>query len=1608
LNDDIENETTHAWTVIPDFVTDYLKEQKYDGIKDKGGKGGGDGHTVWIPFSSEQVKSADPVTYDDKGNVIPLSERFNPKETDIRYAEKDTAPAKKTVKKTVKKTSEQIYREQNKALMQYIKDEYNKSEKFTPRIEDVRKAANRLGKGYIGDKKLAQEIGRIYKDVKSAIAYAEKPGVTEQDIQAKWNVVQEEVDDLAMDIVMNHQEKNDANWQMIKDLRDYMRGRTIKVPAENKGDFDAQGGLEELRKHNMGRFYISQTKGESMEALYPELRGMFGNLLPDISNPSDQLIALSDLYDEMAVTFDNPYDADIEAAQQSMSLEIMADMLVNIKEVKDTKDQRVEAVNKIIETEREKRYNALKRVKDRQDRKIREAKAKAKEKAEKRLDATARQRLLAVAKRLDSLSKKSKPEQQAEIQKLIGHLDLAAVSITKRNIDKLENIKSVYEEMKLNPDFVEDKHIERLIARLGKKQISDLDLQDVQTLTDVLLGIEHKIRTDGRDIDTADKRKISIQAEETMRNIDNSSGSAAMGIGKLADNLVSGVLTPTREARRITGYVDNDPLYIKMKSMQKGQVDMFDYQMKAEKMFEKFTNDTRFMESITGAKAKTKTYKVSEKNSKGEVIGERNIELTPGMKISLLLHNINSSNQGHMKIGGVTIPNVKLYKAGKIDEAFARGEKIYLHPSDIRAITADLTTQEREYAKLVYKYYNEFAKNEVNRVSVKLKGYEIAKVKDYFPIETNRDFSRQDFELVNVDGTIEGMGFLKERTQAKNPILLRDVASILEQSIRMNSKYVGLAIPVRNMSLLLGKSFSKYGEATIEEQAVYGLNYTIEEGYYGSVMDSIEKKWGVNGKEYINKIMKDMQGAKKEQGWIEKSVERIGSRYVRGILSWNPKVAFNQVASIPSAIPEVGVKALSRSMFDFGRVNTDRIAEYTPLQYMRSKGAYDTTIADMTRAKKGPLAAIDKVVDKVDMMTWTDTIMTRKLWKAAEYNIKYSRKDLKVGSQEYYEAVAEVYVDIMQNTQPNVSMMERPQFLRGDAVTRMVMSFKGEPFKNLNMMYESAGNLRAKTRQLKQLKNNKSATAKEISEAENRLKQAKSEFAVTMISQALASLVYGIEASIFQLLYGKVKDYWDDEEEKVTFESWLVGVLKNSAINTVTQIPFADYVVDVVGSLSGGRYYSPYTPPALDSVDTATKSIPALVSAAQDIISGKINLQQFGFKAYDAIEDVSTFLGIPTANVIKNIKPVIKGVIKSSISNEYLREYAVLKTESAIAEKKENNKGEIVTKGSSEAFDILYRAMENGDEEAYNTIVKDLQDRGVSYTDIESAMQNRAKKDENFNLDTSLNMYAGVEERGETEKYEKYIDSAEELGIDEELLKKVVDAANSKKKYKERKTDAEKIINNASLDFESEEFLKNIIADSYSVNDLSKEQYIEYSKTRATYLQKVDNEIDSEGMSEREFRKVYNKASDLAEEYALSEASDGEYSMRAKWMYYAVDAEEEVGMTTGEFLKVYEEYGSTIYSTPSLITHEVGYDVSDYLEFHKLTKDIKGDKDEKGKDIKGKTKQDKIIKVLEEMNVSDEMKAYLYSTEYKSNKNNPWKRHLKVNYKEYVEEKKGE
>lgn len=76
-------------------VSNYAKQAGYDGVifknlKDNGGRNSNvsldTASDVYIAFNPNNVKSADAITYDNNGKVIPLSERFDGNEDDIRYS----------------------------------------------------------------------------------------------------------------------------------------------------------------------------------------------------------------------------------------------------------------------------------------------------------------------------------------------------------------------------------------------------------------------------------------------------------------------------------------------------------------------------------------------------------------------------------------------------------------------------------------------------------------------------------------------------------------------------------------------------------------------------------------------------------------------------------------------------------------------------------------------------------------------------------------------------------------------------------------------------------------------------------------------------------------------------------------------------------------------------------------------------------------------------------------------------------------------------------------------------------------------------------------------------------------------------------------------------------------------------------------------------------------------------------------------------------------------------------------------------------------------------------------------------------------------------------
>jgi len=75
-------------TTQGEVYEELMKEMNADGVIAEGAGGLSYGSTELLVKNSSQAKLADPFTYDKDGNLIPLSQRFNPESNDIRFMPK--------------------------------------------------------------------------------------------------------------------------------------------------------------------------------------------------------------------------------------------------------------------------------------------------------------------------------------------------------------------------------------------------------------------------------------------------------------------------------------------------------------------------------------------------------------------------------------------------------------------------------------------------------------------------------------------------------------------------------------------------------------------------------------------------------------------------------------------------------------------------------------------------------------------------------------------------------------------------------------------------------------------------------------------------------------------------------------------------------------------------------------------------------------------------------------------------------------------------------------------------------------------------------------------------------------------------------------------------------------------------------------------------------------------------------------------------------------------------------------------------------------------------------------------------------------------------------
>lgn len=375
LEDDLERGTTHAWTSIPDVVTDFLKEYlNVDGIVDTGGKNGGVGHQVVIPFYSEQIKNTD--------NLKPTS---NP---DIRFSLKNVS--KLDYDRVVKENEKQ------KEMIAFLKDQFKVTKGIKWDKKSIQQTANRILKQYDSNysaEDFTENLNRIYTYV------ANSPVVDAEEVHSV-------VTAMAKSVLEHSQTLDDTMYREYKGLRDRLRETRIKLPDAYHSDVN--GGYEAFRRANLGRIRLAND-GMSVDVFYQELADSYPEFFAydNVVHPADQLTRIAEVLDTLKPVYVNPFGMNLDESASVLANEIM-EAYFEIPQAKPTYADKQLQKQKMLKLEYQK--------------KIREIKAEYRAKYEEKLKEVNRQNILKIQKVREELKKASAAD-KAQIAKLKAQIE---------------------------------------------------------------------------------------------------------------------------------------------------------------------------------------------------------------------------------------------------------------------------------------------------------------------------------------------------------------------------------------------------------------------------------------------------------------------------------------------------------------------------------------------------------------------------------------------------------------------------------------------------------------------------------------------------------------------------------------------------------------------------------------------------------------------------------------------------------------------------------------------------------------------------------------------------------------------------------------------------------------------------------------------------------------------------------------------------------------------------------------------------------------------------------------------------------------------------------
>ena len=587
------------------------------------------------------------------------------------------------------------------------------------------------------------------------------------------------------------------------------------------------------------------------------------------------------------------------------------------------------------------------------------------------------------------------------------------------------------------------------------------------------------------------------------------------------------------------------------------------------------------------------------------------VKMTTTQIMSLYCLSRREQALKHILAGGIKIGDIKTKK-----EKIAREDGVNISEKELANIVSRLTDKQRYVADKLQEFMNTTCSDWGNEVTMALYGFkQFGEEKFYFPIKIDantkttetKDKENSIFRLLN-------MSFSKPLNEnANNRIMVLDVFDEFSRHTSEMAKYNALALPVYD-------TFKWYNYK--EKISLKGKEHNEV-----TLKQKMTKAFGSQATSYLYTFLQDINGVESS------SRDSVGSKFFSNAkvasVAANIRVVVLQPTSYLRAGMVIDSKYLMKAFAHKPKVS--KAMEHCGIALWKSLGFYDTNISKGLRDKIVHEDSLrDKIVEhslslagKADEMTWGY------LWNACELEIRDKRKDLKVGSKEFYEAVGKRLRDVIYATQVVDSTMTRSEMMRGkDMYDKMLTAFASEPTLSLNMLQDA----------FIQYKLDERAEGKKSAVRKNKKAIAKTITVYTVTNIACALIEAGFDV---------FRD--DDEMEEGDFlEAFLENFKYDMGI--IGKIPYLKELVSMIQGFSSSR--------------TDTQWMEQLVKTGNDFVKLINDKGSFYTFTKDLIKALSSFTGLPGYNLWRDIQATLDSlniIETDKIKDDFDYAYEVLK-----------------------------------------------------------------------------------------------------------------------------------------------------------------------------------------------------------------------------------------------------------------------------------------------------------------------------------------------------------